>query len=87
MVSRTTPTGQALGPVWPSWSPSARRDGGSRELGSCHRDFRNRPHPLRVRITYWGQRLQVSGPSYFLGSSGEGVQIIGLRAAELCKHP
>ncbi|XP_036866043.2 protein ERGIC-53-like isoform X3 [Manis javanica] len=42
------------------WSPSARRDGGSRELGSCHRDFRNRPHPLRVRITYWGQRLQVS---------------------------
>ncbi|XP_057344959.1 protein ERGIC-53-like isoform X2 [Manis pentadactyla] len=42
------------------WSPSAHRDGGSRELGSCHRDFRNRPHPLRVRITYWEQRLQVS---------------------------
>ncbi|KAM4826107.1 protein ERGIC-53-like [Thomomys bottae] len=29
-------------------------------LGSCHRDFRNRPYPFRVRITYWGQRLRVS---------------------------
>ncbi|XP_069898797.1 protein ERGIC-53-like isoform X2 [Dipodomys merriami] len=29
-------------------------------LGSCHRDFRNRPHPFKVRITYWGQRLRVS---------------------------
>ncbi|XP_006866629.1 PREDICTED: protein ERGIC-53-like [Chrysochloris asiatica] len=29
-------------------------------LGSCHRDFRNRPYPFRARITYWGQRLRVS---------------------------
>ncbi|KAB1257131.1 Protein ERGIC-53-like [Camelus dromedarius] len=35
-------------------------DGGSRVLGSCHRDFRNRPYPFRARITYWGQRLRVS---------------------------
>ncbi|XP_051053523.1 protein ERGIC-53-like isoform X1 [Phodopus roborovskii] len=35
-------------------------DGAVHELGSCHRDFRNWPHPLRVRITYWRQRLQVS---------------------------
>ncbi|XP_039094147.1 protein ERGIC-53-like [Hyaena hyaena] len=37
-----------------------RGDGASRVLGSCHRDFRNLPTPLRVRITYWGQRLRVS---------------------------
>lgn len=36
------------------------RDGASRVLGSCYRDFRNRPYPFRVRITYWGQRLHVS---------------------------
>uniref|UniRef100_A0A2K5EAH2 Lectin, mannose binding 1 like n=1 Tax=Aotus nancymaae TaxID=37293 RepID=A0A2K5EAH2_AOTNA len=35
-------------------------DGASQVLGSCHRDFRNRPHPFRARITYWGQRLRVS---------------------------
>ncbi|XP_035117728.1 protein ERGIC-53-like isoform X2 [Callithrix jacchus] len=35
-------------------------DGAGRVLGSCHRDFRNRPHPFRARITYWGQRLRVS---------------------------
>ncbi|XP_027621954.1 protein ERGIC-53-like [Tupaia chinensis] len=35
-------------------------DGASRVLGSCHRDFRNRPYPVRARITYWGQRLRVS---------------------------
>ncbi|XP_037357627.1 protein ERGIC-53-like isoform X2 [Talpa occidentalis] len=34
--------------------------GASRALGSCHQDFRNRPHPFRARITYWGQRLLVS---------------------------
>ncbi|XP_060030229.1 protein ERGIC-53-like [Erinaceus europaeus] len=34
--------------------------GGGRELGSCHRDFRNRPYPFRVRVTYWGQRLRVT---------------------------
>ncbi|XP_012386443.1 protein ERGIC-53-like isoform X2 [Dasypus novemcinctus] len=36
------------------------RDRADRVLGSCHRDFRNRPYPFRVRITYWGQRLRVS---------------------------
>uniref|UniRef100_A0A2I3T1S3 Lectin, mannose binding 1 like n=1 Tax=Pan troglodytes TaxID=9598 RepID=A0A2I3T1S3_PANTR len=35
-------------------------DGASQVLGSCHWDFRNRPHPFRARITYWGQRLRVS---------------------------
>ncbi|EDL95643.1 lectin, mannose-binding, 1 like [Rattus norvegicus] len=35
-------------------------DGTVRELGSCLRDFRNRPHPFRARITYWRQRLRVS---------------------------
>uniref|UniRef100_A0A8D2GHU9 Lectin, mannose binding 1 like n=1 Tax=Theropithecus gelada TaxID=9565 RepID=A0A8D2GHU9_THEGE len=34
--------------------------GASQVLGSCHWDFRNRPHPFRARITYWGQRLCVS---------------------------
>ncbi|XP_077796052.1 protein ERGIC-53-like isoform X18 [Macaca mulatta] len=34
--------------------------GASQVLGSCHWDFRNRPHPFRARITYWGQRLRVS---------------------------
>ncbi|XP_011788284.1 PREDICTED: protein ERGIC-53-like [Colobus angolensis palliatus] len=34
--------------------------GASQVLGSCHRDFRNRPHPFRARVTYWGQRLRVS---------------------------
>ncbi|KAF5925254.1 hypothetical protein HPG69_001698 [Diceros bicornis minor] len=38
----------------------AHRDGAGRVLGSCHRDFRNRPYPFRARITYWGQRLRVS---------------------------
>ncbi|XP_021063045.1 protein ERGIC-53-like isoform X1 [Mus pahari] len=35
-------------------------DGSVRELGSCHRDFRNRPFPFRARVTYWRQRLRVS---------------------------
>ncbi|XP_004712094.2 protein ERGIC-53-like [Echinops telfairi] len=35
-------------------------DGASPVLGSCYQDFRNRPHPFRARITYWGQRLRVS---------------------------
>ncbi|XP_047717962.1 protein ERGIC-53-like isoform X3 [Prionailurus viverrinus] len=37
-----------------------RGDAASGVLGSCRRDFRNLPNPLRVRITYWGQRLRVS---------------------------
>ncbi|XP_039712341.1 protein ERGIC-53-like isoform X2 [Pteropus medius] len=36
------------------------RDEASQVLGSCYRDFRNRPYPFRVQITYWGQRLRVS---------------------------
>nr|KAF6485206.1 lectin, mannose binding 1 like [Rousettus aegyptiacus] len=36
------------------------RDDASQVLGSCYRDFRNRPYPFRVQITYWGQRLRVS---------------------------
>ncbi|KAM9183769.1 protein ERGIC-53-like [Dugong dugon] len=35
-------------------------DGARQLLGSCHRNFRNRPYPFRARITYWGQRLRVS---------------------------
>ncbi|KAM6202441.1 protein ERGIC-53-like [Rhynchocyon petersi] len=35
-------------------------DGASRVLGSCYRDFRNRPYPFKARITYWRQRLRVS---------------------------
>nr|XP_011755292.1 protein ERGIC-53-like isoform X2 [Macaca nemestrina] len=48
----------------PSWRKAALSDallyGASQVLGSCHWDFRNRPHPFRARITYWGQRLRVS---------------------------
>jgi hypothetical protein len=42
--------------------PIVHRDGNVRELGSCHRDFRNRPFPFRARVTYWRQRLRVSHP-------------------------
>lgn len=49
-------------------------------LGSCRQDFRNRPYPFRARITYWGQRLRVSRPSCLCGSTGQGVQVTGLRA-------
>ncbi|GAB1294274.1 Protein ERGIC-53-like [Apodemus speciosus] len=52
--------GQPFGPMWPGCIPIVHRDGGTRELGSCHRDFRNRPYPFRARITYWRQRLRVS---------------------------
>lgn len=45
-------------------SPSTQLGGGaSRVLGLCRRDFRNRPYPIRARITYWGQRLRVSSNS------------------------
>ncbi|XP_020034348.1 protein ERGIC-53-like [Castor canadensis] len=40
--------------------PEQPGDGANQVLGSCHRDFRNRPYPFRARITYWGQRLHVS---------------------------
>uniref|UniRef100_G1T262 Lectin, mannose binding 1 like n=1 Tax=Oryctolagus cuniculus TaxID=9986 RepID=G1T262_RABIT len=43
-------------------SPST-QGGASRVLGLCRRDFRNRPYPIRARITYWGQRLRVSSNS------------------------
>ncbi|KAM6149569.1 protein ERGIC-53-like [Erethizon dorsatum] len=48
-------------------------NGGSRVLGSCHWDFRNRPHPFRARITYWRQRLRVSLSSGFTPSDPEEV--------------
>ncbi|XP_005393599.1 PREDICTED: protein ERGIC-53-like isoform X2 [Chinchilla lanigera] len=48
-------------------------DGGGRVLGSCHWDFRNRPYPLRARITYWRQRLRVSVSSGFTPSDPEEV--------------
>lgn len=83
MGSGTAPFGQALGPVWPGWIPSAHRDGADGVLGSCYRDFRNRPYPIRVQITYWGQRLRVSECSCFGGPSGQGVHISGLRATEM----
>ncbi|XP_006888447.1 PREDICTED: protein ERGIC-53-like [Elephantulus edwardii] len=42
-------------------TPSEERgDRPSQVLGSCHRDFRNRPYPIKARITYWGQQLRVS---------------------------
>ncbi|XP_010624892.1 protein ERGIC-53-like isoform X3 [Fukomys damarensis] len=48
-------------------------NGGSRVLGSCHRDFRNRPYPFRARITYWRERLQVSLSSGLTPSDPEEV--------------
>ncbi|KAK2509972.1 hypothetical protein MC885_004343 [Smutsia gigantea] len=48
-------------------------DGGSQELGSCHRDFRNRPYPFSVRITYWGQRLRVSVKNGLIPNGAEEV--------------
>ncbi|XP_076979893.1 protein ERGIC-53-like [Tamandua tetradactyla] len=48
-------------------------DTANQVLGSCHRDFRNRPYPVRVRITYWGQRLRVSLNSGFTPSDREEV--------------
>ncbi|XP_007947190.1 protein ERGIC-53-like [Orycteropus afer afer] len=48
-------------------------DGASRVLGSCHRNFRNRPYPFRARITYWGQRLRVSLNSGLTPSDPEEV--------------
>ncbi|XP_023568287.1 protein ERGIC-53-like [Octodon degus] len=48
-------------------------DGGSRVLGSCHWDFRNRPYPLRAKITYWKQRLRVSLSSGFTPNDPEEV--------------
>ncbi|XP_037689323.1 protein ERGIC-53-like isoform X2 [Choloepus didactylus] len=50
-------------------------DRASQVLGSCHRDFRNRPYPVRVRITYWGQRLRVSLNSGLTPSDREEVCI------------
>uniref|UniRef100_A0A5F9C4Q3 Lectin, mannose binding 1 like n=1 Tax=Oryctolagus cuniculus TaxID=9986 RepID=A0A5F9C4Q3_RABIT len=52
-------------------SPSTQLGGGaSRVLGLCRRDFRNRPYPIRARITYWGQRLRVSALSRALPPAG-----------------
>ncbi|XP_053451973.1 protein ERGIC-53-like isoform X2 [Nycticebus coucang] len=49
----------------------AHRDGANWVLGSCHQDFRNRPHPFRVRITYWQQRLRVSNSGLTPGDPDE----------------
>ncbi|XP_055984795.1 protein ERGIC-53-like [Sorex fumeus] len=49
------------------------REAASQVLGSCHRDFRNRPYPFRARITYWGQRLRVSLNSGLTPSDPEEV--------------
>ncbi|XP_049626128.1 protein ERGIC-53-like [Suncus etruscus] len=53
--------------------PNAHREAAPKVLGSCHRDFRNRPYPFRVRITYWGQRLRVSLNSGLTPSDPEEV--------------
>ncbi|XP_063099406.1 protein ERGIC-53-like isoform X2 [Cavia porcellus] len=50
-------------------------NGGSRVLGSCHWDFRNRPYPFRARITYWQQRLRVSLSSGFTPNDPEDICI------------
>ncbi|XP_038622934.1 protein ERGIC-53-like [Tachyglossus aculeatus] len=46
------------------------KDGGAQVLGSCVRDFRNRLHPFRVKITYWGEKLRVSVNSGFTAHGG-----------------
>ncbi|XP_010624883.1 protein ERGIC-53-like isoform X2 [Fukomys damarensis] len=56
-------------------------NGGSRVLGSCHRDFRNRPYPFRARITYWRERLQAPpGPFLEMEQLRLARQLEGLRA-------
>ncbi|XP_039768126.1 protein ERGIC-53-like [Ornithorhynchus anatinus] len=46
------------------------KDGGAQVLGSCVRDFRNRLHPFRVKITYWREKLRVSINSGFTAHGG-----------------
>lgn len=35
-------------------------DGSTQALASCQRDFRNKPYPVRVKITYYQKTLTVS---------------------------
>ncbi|EAW63096.1 lectin, mannose-binding, 1, isoform CRA_a, partial [Homo sapiens] len=35
-------------------------DGASQALASCQRDFRNKPYPVRAKITYYQNTLTVS---------------------------
>ncbi|XP_077593501.1 protein ERGIC-53 [Stigmatopora nigra] len=36
-----------------------KNDGGTQTLGSCLRDFRNKPYPIRARVTYYKKTLTV----------------------------
>ncbi|XP_057674833.1 protein ERGIC-53 [Corythoichthys intestinalis] len=36
-----------------------KRDGSTQALGSCLRDFRNKPYPIRARVTYYKKTLTV----------------------------
>lgn len=41
-------------------SPSHCSDGATQALASCQRDFRNKPYPVRAKITYYQKTLTVS---------------------------
>uniref|UniRef100_A0A8C7YLV0 Lectin, mannose-binding, 1 n=1 Tax=Oryzias sinensis TaxID=183150 RepID=A0A8C7YLV0_9TELE len=43
------------GPVY----GAADRDGSTQALGSCLRDFRNKPYPIRAKVTYYKKTLTV----------------------------
>ena len=38
------------------------KDGSTQQLAGCLRDFRNKPFPVRARITYYQNKLTVSEP-------------------------
>ena len=40
--------------------PSLCSDGANQALSSCQRDFRNKPYPVRAKITYYQKTLTVS---------------------------
>ena len=40
--------------------PSSYSDGANQALASCQRDFRNKPYPVRAKITYYQKTLTVS---------------------------
>ena len=35
------------------------RDGGGKEVGSCMKDFRNKPNPVKIRVLYLRGALEV----------------------------
>lgn len=37
----------------------SRSDGSTQALGTCLRDFRNKPYPVRAKITYYKRTLTV----------------------------